>query len=127
MALVSTRLGFFTMAWVMAGIEAGSDGCRNFFFVVMSSSEKVCLASSNEPLVEGSWPKNGMMSTSLMIGGPAIALALPWAMTEVPCGIVAIRTTVGGCFGAVVAGTVAQMPGSRWMPASSVLSEIDCR
>ena len=67
-----------------------------------------------------------MMSVSLMTGGPAIVNALPWARTAVPCGIDAIRTTVGGSFGAVVAGTVAQMPGSRWMPADSVLSAICC-
>src|SRR3954452_18837378 len=39
-ALVSTRLGFFTIAWVISGMDAGSDGLRNFFFLVMSSSEK---------------------------------------------------------------------------------------
>ena len=52
--------------------------------------------------------------------------ALPWATIPVPWGIEAIRTTVGGSGGAVVFGTVAQMPGSRWMPAESVLSEICC-
>ena len=41
-----------------------------------------------------------------------------------PCGIDAIRTTVGGSFGAVVFGTVAQMPGSRWMPAESAVGDL---
>ena len=67
-----------------------------------------------------------MMSVSLMIGGPAIVKAPPWATMPVPWGMDAIRTTVGGSFGAVVFGTVAQMPGSRWMPAERLLSSIFC-
>ena len=35
----------------------------------------------------------------------------------VPCGIDAIRTTDAGTFGSLVAGTLAQMPGSMCRPA----------
>ena len=70
-ALVSTVLGFLTMPCVMPGTVAGSDGWRNFFFTGLSSVN-VCFASLKEPLVDGSPVPNGMMSTSLMIGGPAM-------------------------------------------------------
>ena len=63
-ALVSTRLGFFTIAWVMSGWVEASDGWRNFVFFDRFSSGNDCSASANEPLVDGSPAENGMMSVS---------------------------------------------------------------
>ena len=62
-----------------------------------------------------------------MFGPPFAVAAVPWNSTTVPCGMEAIRTTVGTTFGSVVAGTAAHMPGSMCSPAPRFASVICCR
>ncbi len=56
------------------------------------------------------------MLTVGMVGGPAKDVEVPWATIVVPCGIEAMRASVGPSAGLVVAGTNIQRPGSTWMP-----------
>ncbi len=70
----------------------------------------------------------GVMSIDGNVGGPSNVLNVPWALIVVPCGIDPIRTRVTRSWGSVVAGTVIQSPGSKWIPIGSpvVTSSIDC-
>src|SRR6516225_3841286 len=72
----------------------------------------------------------GVMSTGFRVGLPATAANnVPWAIIVVPCGIDAMRATVIGSVGLVVAGTLSHIPGSKWMPVGGevVTSLIVCR
>ncbi len=68
----------------------------------------------NVILLPGLPPMNGVMSMAAMVGLPATGgSAVPCAVIVVPCGIDAMRATVNGSCGLVVAGTASQMPGSK--------------
>ena len=67
-----------------------------------------------------------MLLSGMFWGPPGITWATPWAKMTVPCGIDAMRTTDAGSLGSLVAGTVAQMPGSIWSPAPVLDSLICC-
>lgn len=69
--------------------------------------------SSNGCSFAGLPMRKGVILISAISGPVGIGFAVPCAMTVVPCGIGAIRTTVGPTLGCSVFGTVAQIPGSR--------------
>ena len=70
------------------------------------------------------------MSTGSICGPPATVKEVPWASMVVPCGMEAMRTIVAPSSGTVVAGTLSQTPGSKWMStglAGSLTSLMVCR
>src|SRR5262249_7981936 len=75
------------------------------------------------------WPvPKGTVLTGSILGLPAAVAALPTAQTASPWGIVARRATLAPAFGADVAGTVTQIPGSMCSaPPLGAASLICCR
>jgi hypothetical protein len=90
-----------TIAWATPAISAGGD--RKLVGLERSVSGKK-IFRVGLPI----W--NGTVSITSTIGGPAIgASTAPCATMVVPCGIEAMRTTVGDSKAFVVAGTEAQL------------------
>src|ERR1700751_202926 len=86
---------------------------------VVGTARSASLKGGNATAVlGGGGPRiaNGRMLTGLIVGPPLTVKGVPWAFTVVPWGMEAMRTTVVGSAGFVVAGTVTQKPGSTWMP-----------
>src|SRR5215471_6154659 len=119
-------LGSVSMAWVM--VPAAIKGAR--FCGIRAVLLVAAVWLGKGILLWGGRVANGVMSTAGMFGFPAAVDEVPWASTVVPCGIDAMRTTVGPSAGSVVCGTAIQMPGSKWMPTGwlgMVTSLIVCR
>src|ERR1700728_743647 len=86
-------------------------------------------------LNEGKTEKAGFpppigLAPALMVGGPSKDVAVPWASSEFPWGILAMRVTScppagGDSGGSVVAGWVTQMPGSM-CSAPPVVASLIC-
>ena len=118
-AACNTEFGLSTICCVM--LASPAPFVRNSVGFVRSCSGKWILPAR---LPIG----NGRMSVSLILGGPfASSNTLPCARMVVPCGIEAMRTTVGGSRGLAVLGTVAQMPGSMCSPSPVLPSLICCK
>src|SRR5579863_4852579 len=116
-----TLLGFSTISWRMAG---GSGFVRDGDEMARFNSGKVAIASlKSEFEGGGSLMPKGMMLMSGMTAAVSM-LTVPWATIAVPCGIEAMRTTLGGTAGSVVSGTMTQIPGSMCNPDPLEASEI---
>src|SRR5580704_12324481 len=119
-------LGSSSMACVI--VPASTNDVRSCGMRAVSLSDAIWLG--NWTLLFG-WPiVNGVMFTAAISGLPSMMDEVPWASIVVPCGIDAMRVTVGPSRGSVVAGMAIQSPGSKWMPTGwrgTVTSLITCR
>ncbi len=119
MSLTRTEFGSVTMAWVTpAGVG-----------VVRKSFATARLYSGNPFAVPGGGGGppilKGTVLAAAMWGGPATWNEPPWIRTAVPCGIVAIRTTVAGSSGSVV--SAALQPDARLqVDRAAILRSLIC-